>query len=684
MLGRNAIGRVLAYGGGNFGREQSHSFQVPDDFVEQEEKPLIEDGQIALTIVIQLDTYPEEIGWRIDRLGIEIEEVIRVPAGIYTIPDMTITRTIVLEKNELYYFNMYDIIEDGIEAGYVQLFLGTQDTSDLSRIIFESDGNFQSGIDHTFFAAFPSTVSLPPSDDYTYLTLVMRMDLYPGEISIQVRMDENEITLDRSDAIIFFRPPNYYKNRVNEIVTERISIPQAPPEATLKFSFIIADRSDDGMCCNWNGELDTGYTLYKGDPSSNDVIVESKFESIGREVKTFHIDGAIDSREKTSDDPMIQIKVTVMLDVYPDETGFYITNSLGRRVFDVPPGTFFEQNGVVEETFYLYAGVYTLDVIDTFGDGINREGSVYRIDILGDENRPSILTGTGNFMGSISQAFLLEGKQAQYPLQINMKAGRKPEEFGFSIYRLDQIEAVSSIASKSKGEYTEPYNDISEKMLVTRGGLYKIVFENPFSGVNGKIKINLGHSDSSLHKAIEYTFDTADIDNTPWWQVKFFAGEPLSMSGDDANTMTLRVQSGNFSGGFEWILLLNHNYTTTSIPFGHDENEIIGYGPQALHDKNDAHGEIIMLPRPNGNQSYTMIVAGDENVGTWLGEGTILQLYYDGQVHDETLVNVNRVETGGRVVFSFSLADSGSGFFPSKKSVLISSVLTTLLAIINV
>jgi hypothetical protein len=59
----------------------------------------------------------------------------------------------------------------------VQLFLGTVDISDSSRIIFESDGNFQSGIDHTFFAAFPSTVSLPPSDDYMYLTLVMKMDL---------------------------------------------------------------------------------------------------------------------------------------------------------------------------------------------------------------------------------------------------------------------------------------------------------------------------------------------------------------------------------------------------------------------------------------------------------------------------------------------------------------------------
>lgn len=118
MLGRNAVGQVLAYGGGNFGHEESHSFLVPKDFVEDEENTLIGDGQIPLTIVIQLDSFPEEIGWRIDRLGIQIDEVIRIPAGIYTTPERTIIRTIVLESNELYYFNIYDIIEDGIEAGY--------------------------------------------------------------------------------------------------------------------------------------------------------------------------------------------------------------------------------------------------------------------------------------------------------------------------------------------------------------------------------------------------------------------------------------------------------------------------------------------------------------------------------------------------------------------------------------
>lgn len=525
-----------------------------------------------------------------------------------------------------------------------------------------------------------------------YLTLVMKTDLYPGEISMQLRMDGNETTMnfeeDKSDAIIFFRPPNYYKDRVNEIVTERISIPQTSPEATRQFSFIIADRSGDGICCAWNGELDTGYTLYEGDPSNNHIIVDSKFESIGREVKIFHVKGTriaeTNPSTKEGEDPIIQIKVTVMLDAYPDETGFFIADSLGRRLFYVPPGTFTEQNGIVEKSFDLYAGLYTFNIIDTFGDGINRKDSVYRIDFVGDKNRPSILTGTGDFMRANSQAFLLEGDQAQYPLQINMKSGPNPEEFGFSIYRLDRIETVPSVASRSKGEYKIAYADISEKLLVTKGGLYKIVFENPFSGVNGEIRINLGSSDPDLYKAIEYTFDTADTQDAQWWRLKLYAGEPLFLTGNVVKMLTLRVQSGRFSGGFEWILLSNQN-NSTSRPVHLDAqegSEIIGYGPLALLneiEENDVRDEIIMIPRPNGNQRYTMIVTGDDNFGAWLEEGTSLQLY-DGQVRDESLISLDRYETGSRVVFSFSLFDSGSACFRSstQSSYILSSALTLL------
>jgi len=667
VLGRNAVGKELVYGGGNFGSEKSHAFQVPVDYVEEEEKSLVEDGQILLTVVVQLDNFPEEIGWRVDRLAIQVEDVIRIPTGIYTTPETTIIHSMVLEKNEVYRFNIYDMIGDGIEAGYVKLFLGTKDISDLSQIIFESDGNFQSGIDHTFFTAFPSNILLPPSDYYMYLTLVMKMDLFPGEISIQLRMDKNENSMqrdeDRNDSIVFFRPPHYYKDRVNEIVTERISIPQTSVGATRRFFFIVGDRSGDGMCCSWNGELNTGYTLYEGDPSSDNVIAHSKFESGGREIKTFHINGdkvdEISSNGKKGEKQSIKVKVSIKLDLYPDETGFSITDSSGSILIYVPPGAFTKHNTLVERSFALDAGLYTFTVFDTFYDGMNRDDITYSIDLLEDSNRPSILIGTGDFKGTKSQDFLLEGHEARCPLQIHMTTGHKPEGFGFSIFRLDLVESVASVASKSKGGYNQAFKNITESLMVTRGALYRIVFENSYSGVLGEIRIYLGSSDQKNYKPIEYTFDTSNTQDSQWWQVKLYADEPLLSIGNHSKIMTLQMQPERLPEEIEWILLSsNRSYTSLwhSSLDAQEKSEIVAYGPLA---ESGLSQETIVIPRPNGKQSYALIVTGNDNDAVWLGDDSSLQLY-DSQVRDGSIVSFDRFETDGRVVLFFSLIDSGA------------------------
>jgi len=118
-LGRNTNGEVLLSGGGDFGDSESAIFTVPEVFEDSFEDDLIlEEGQLPLTIVIQLDNYPQEIGWRMDKLGIEVENVIRVPSGIYTIPQSTVVRTVVVEEGELYSFSISDVVQDGITDGF--------------------------------------------------------------------------------------------------------------------------------------------------------------------------------------------------------------------------------------------------------------------------------------------------------------------------------------------------------------------------------------------------------------------------------------------------------------------------------------------------------------------------------------------------------------------------------------
>ena len=493
---------------------------------------------------------------------------------------------------------------------------------------------------------------------------------------------------EKSDSIIFFRPPNYYKDRVNEIVSERISIPLTEPDSKRKFSFIIADRSGDGMCCLWNGELDTGYTLYEGDPSNNRVIIDSNFEALSREVKTFSVDGAgiaaANSNEIQREEPAITIRVTLTLDVYPDETGFFIANSSGKKLFYTPPGTFTEPNGVAERFLDLDAGMYTFNMIDTFGDGINRDGIAYRIDIVGDNDRPSVLTGTGNFMRTNSHAFLLEGGNARYPLRINMITGSKPQEFAFSIYRLDRVEAVASIASKSRGEYALIYDDVSESLFVTKGGLYKIVFENSYIGVQDKIEINLGPSYDGVSGAIEYTLDTADTENSQWWQAKVLADDPLLATTNNGKLLTLRAESYCFSVGFEWILLRNRNPSIPEPAFdaAQDESDVLGYGPLARINNTDiidVHGETIRIPGSNGYERYTMILAADDNFERCSADDLYLELY-DGPVGDASPVSFDRSETGRRIILHFSLAESGSSCFrsPLRFAIKVMSILTLL------
>lgn len=127
---------VLVSGGGDFGFEEEHEFEVPenvDDYYVDEngdgggevgQNPddnmvdLIKNGKIPLTIVVQLDSQPQEVGWMVDHLGTQVSEVIRIPAGIYTTPQMTVVRTVLLKLDELYFFNLYDLAGNGMKDGY--------------------------------------------------------------------------------------------------------------------------------------------------------------------------------------------------------------------------------------------------------------------------------------------------------------------------------------------------------------------------------------------------------------------------------------------------------------------------------------------------------------------------------------------------------------------------------------
>jgi hypothetical protein len=120
MLGRVSTGTVLASGGDKFGASQQHELNIPEDYNDPVgDGPIIGDGQIAMTVVIQLDKSPLDNGWRVDQVGgLKAEEVVRVPPGVYRTPLAKIVRTIALDEDELYSFSVTDLGNNGIEDGY--------------------------------------------------------------------------------------------------------------------------------------------------------------------------------------------------------------------------------------------------------------------------------------------------------------------------------------------------------------------------------------------------------------------------------------------------------------------------------------------------------------------------------------------------------------------------------------
>jgi hypothetical protein len=544
-------------------------------------------------------------------------------------------------------------------------------------MIFESDGNIQGGVDHTFIAALgDATTNAPVIPSAGYLTLELRMDLYPAEISTQLRLYSEEASTSRQakqeGAIVFFRPPGYYADNVNEVVMERIAIPLTTPGATFSFSFIIADRYGDGLCCASKGELDTGYTIYEGNPSSGSLIVQSKFEQSGREVKVFNVHGdatdgtGAETPELTN--PSVEVKVTINLDVYPDETGFYIEDARRRRVVDVPPGTYSEQSGIVTEIVTLENGLYTFTILDVFGDGLNGDGGFYKLEVVSGVvsggSQPPLLSGTGAFASRESQTFLLEGDAAQYPLSIYIPTGMKPQDFSFSVYRLDLIETDALIASKVRGFYQNANEEVREHFEITEGGLYRIVFEDIGDGVQGEIRVVPGSVDPSVFNSTAFSISPEDTENSQRSHVKFFAGVSPSLSETSGKNLTLRVKFDRFPGEIEWILLANQDVPLPPASPSQVKREVVAFSPQTKYNpdlENTWYEETIIIPNLTGNNSFTLIVSdsGKDGLCCSFGDGGPIEVY-DGDPKEGILLFSDPFHDDDRISADFYVLGSAS------------------------
>ena len=93
--------------------------------------------------------------------------------------------------------------------------------------------------------------SLPASgNEEDFLTLEIRMDMYPEEVGFQLRPQTivGAIAMEkRASNVIFFRPPGYYnRDYVNRIVQEIIPLPLREKNSPSLFQLIMMDSFGDG------------------------------------------------------------------------------------------------------------------------------------------------------------------------------------------------------------------------------------------------------------------------------------------------------------------------------------------------------------------------------------------------------------------------------------------------------
>lgn len=130
----------------------------------------------------------------------------------------------------------------------VRLYLGHEEAGDQILAI-DHDG---SSFEHTFLASLATSpsVAVAPSDTVKFLTLEIRMDLYPEEISFQLREETvvGAVAVERrASNVVFFRPPGFYNmSHANQVVREIIPLPSRSRGSLQHFTLVMIDAFGDG------------------------------------------------------------------------------------------------------------------------------------------------------------------------------------------------------------------------------------------------------------------------------------------------------------------------------------------------------------------------------------------------------------------------------------------------------
>lgn len=666
----NDPSQVFASGGGNYGQEATYDFTIPADADRGAVDPIIGDGTIPLTVSLLFDDFPEEVGWQVDRIGIDATTVYNFPPGSYRAPNGRAIQTVMLQDNQIYRFKIYDFQRDGMPGGTseycllrgylllvqnagswnlsnilllsfpltlsslvvitpVQVLLGTMDVNERDKAILERRGGDMKDFFEVTFTSWETSdqaATDPPAvgNGEPFLTIALGFDLYPQEIGWQLRvLDRSLIDFSRTEEedgeIVAFRPIGFYSDRARETVFDQVAIPQLPPNGERDFIFIITDVHGDGMCCDWGNELvDPGYSIYEGEASAQNLILSSKMKDTNREIKYFDLPG--ESKEPASTSPptpgiaessAVNLEISLAFTERGGSSSFYIEDAAtGNRVVNYPCSP----NLGTTRTYSIPSGVYTFAISNDCG----KVGSIssemeYTVRLQGaGSNRSPLLQGSKPG----TDTFVVWGEEAQVEtmeMSLEFTTSSDPSSLNYYIKRLDVPEDDAFLAQVAKFSL-EPNRYYIQSLSIQKGGLYRVALEGVTESalVNSQVMLKIGDK--------SYPISFPGLRPSEEQYIKFLAGSLPSVSTDGPSLM-LRIVYDNDPLDLEYVLFEetgsgNGGDTATSRAASARKmtrNRIYAFGPQdetlVSGLAGQEHIEILPLPSYAGEKTFTLLLS---------------------------------------------------------------------------
>jgi len=617
-------------------------FDCPD----KEEEPSPSENEISATLRIQMDDFPEEIGWRIDRIDLNSIETVAVRyIGDYNDPKMLVEETILLDRGEIYNFDIIDSYQDGIVASNSFISL----TLEESAVIFRKNGQFGDGFEINFVATsqpIPTTTS-PPGK--LYVELELQFDQSPTKVGYLLERLAPQSEMEVRREVIAFQPIGSYSR---DLANEKIRAVIGLQEAGL-YRFHLLDIDGNGLCCNFGKGY---YRLVLGSDFSEDdalvILAAGNAEKKSREATLFEI---TDDRSNPTMTPTIILPisiddetVTIVIRRTNDPSGVgwkIVSASDGRTVIGALQGSYISLNtedGEIIESVKLPA-----DSAFSFRIDDKAESSGYYF----LETRNGIV-GIGGTNGGCTFA-----TPGTLPIQLSLGFEKRLNAIGWKLEKVDLLSEEPAVVSMHdhRLEGAEITNQSIEKNLyVADGGFYRFtIWDEDQDTKSYEVSVEISAGGRALISESE--------DFTDRVSHHFYASrEPLALEIANPRTLSLniRVVDEEFID-ISWILLEENSDSTIDLAQERSavnyrpNRKIIAYGPTTPYYSSDqqiisTQIQVESIP-PNMIRRYTFIFNGKSRFALF----------------DTDFSSILIGGGGGREIHPFALNANGIAFSPS-------------------